>query len=68
MAAGYKEGQQYDYSNPGFTMTSGHFTQIVWEDAQHVGCALVPTCSMSTMICHYYPPGIARAPGQLLTV
>lgn len=57
MCAGYKEGKQYDFSNPGFTMTSGHFSQIVWQDTQRIGCALVPTCSMPTIICHYYPPG-----------
>lgn len=55
--AGYKEGRQYDYNSPGFSMTSGHFTQIVWQETAKVGCALVPTCSMPTFICHYHPPG-----------
>lgn len=56
--AGYKEGKQYDFNNPGFTMTSGHFSQIVWAETQRLGCALVATCSMPTLICHYFPPGV----------
>lgn len=37
------EGLEYDFDTPGFTETTGHFTQIVWESTLQVGCGRV-TC------------------------
>ena len=38
----------------------GHYTQVMWENTQSVGCGLRTTCTgtYATMIsCNYYPPG-----------
>lgn len=41
MYAFTSEEQFYDYSNPGFTEASGHFTQVVWKNSSKVGCSVV---------------------------
>lgn len=35
----YDSGKQYDWSNPGFQMNSGQFTQLVWKATTKLGCA-----------------------------
>ncbi|KAM0751628.1 PR-1-like protein, partial [Meredithblackwellia eburnea MCA 4105] len=35
------EEKDYDYSNPGFSESTGHFTQVVWKSTSTVGCALI---------------------------
>ncbi|KAG0215364.1 hypothetical protein BGX28_000104 [Mortierella sp. GBA30] len=37
--AWYNEVRMYNYNNPGFTMQTGHFTQVVWKGTKSVGCA-----------------------------
>ena len=36
----YNEIKDYDWSSPGFTMTTGHFTQVVWKSSNGLGCGL----------------------------
>nr|CAB3262305.1 uncharacterized protein LOC100179406 [Phallusia mammillata] len=36
----YTGEMQYDFDKPGFSNTTGHFTQLVWKDTQSVGCAI----------------------------
>ncbi len=58
--AWYDEIKDYDYSNPGFSESTGHFTQMVWKDSTQVGCAYVSCSSKSCgqyTICSYYTPG-----------
>jgi uncharacterized protein YkwD len=38
--AWYNEITSYDYSNPGFSESAGHFTQVVWKGTSEVGCGL----------------------------
>lgn len=33
------ERTNYNWSNPGFSESTGHFTQLVWKDTKEVGCA-----------------------------
>jgi hypothetical protein len=35
----FDEVSKYDYSNPGFSEGTGHYTQIVWKGTGAVGCA-----------------------------
>lgn len=62
----YDEVRAYNPRNPGFSMATGHFTQVVWKGTTHVGCAAYacrngvggfnsPRGSM--VVCRYSPPG-----------
>ncbi|KAK6528255.1 hypothetical protein TWF281_009502 [Arthrobotrys megalospora] len=33
------EVDKYDYGDPGFSMETGHFTQLVWTNTTQLGCA-----------------------------
>lgn len=57
--AWYDEISQYDYSNPGFSEATGHFTQVVWKGTSQVGCG-VKTCGGAWgdyVICSYKDAG-----------
>ncbi|RKP32812.1 PR-1-like protein, partial [Metschnikowia bicuspidata] len=57
--AWYDEIKAYNWSNPGFSMKTAHFTQVIWKDTKEVGCAYV-TCPnewRQYTICEYDPPG-----------
>jgi len=43
----------YDFSNPGFTSGTGHFTQVVWKDSQKLGCGEYK----GYITCRYFPAG-----------
>lgn len=62
-----REVSLYDFERPGFSETTGHFTQLVWVRTQQVGCA-IGVCpngvSVGTVtwrgklyVCEYWPPG-----------
>ncbi|MFM6158532.1 MAG: CAP family protein, partial [Sphaerospermopsis kisseleviana] len=34
----YDEVSKYNYSKPGFSAATGHFTQIVWKSSTQLGC------------------------------
>lgn len=58
----YKEIAQYDYSHPGFTMQTGHFTQLVWRSSVEIGVGIAtypdPKYRHRTVVCiNYRPPG-----------
>ncbi|KAF3915566.1 Latisemin [Orbilia brochopaga] len=55
----YSEVRSYDYNNPGFSGTTGHFTQLVWKGTKQMGCAFVAGCSnLSYQVwCEYTPAG-----------
>ena len=52
-----REEASYDWRRPGFSMTTGHFTQVVWKDTIAVGCAMVTCGRQDTWVCNYDPPG-----------
>lgn len=58
------EAEQYDYDNPVFSTTTGHFTQVVWKSTTTVGVAVAdcPAGSIFEMpsvfvVARYAPPG-----------
>ncbi len=54
----YEEIDDYDFSDPGFSMRTGHFTQVVWKNTKRMGCGMVPDCNgMDIWVCNYYPAG-----------
>ncbi|KAG0348559.1 hypothetical protein BG004_004804 [Podila humilis] len=55
----YSEEKKYDYKRPGFSMNTGHFTQVVWRDTKSVGCAkrFCPKSNWTIYICNYYRGG-----------
>jgi hypothetical protein len=60
----YGEGSQYNYSAPGFSSATGHFTQMVWKGSTQLGCAMA-NCSGETLwVCRYSPAGNITNPGQ----
>jgi pathogenesis-related protein 1 len=36
---------------------SGHFTQMVWKDTRHIGCAKAECRGKVIVVCNYDPPG-----------
>ena len=60
------ESAGYDYATGACRGTCGHYTQLVWADTTHVGCA-VKTCTANSpfagkgswelWVCNYSPPG-----------
>lgn len=60
--AWYNEVSLYNYAAPGFSKSTGHFTQVVWKSTTQVGCAY-QTCSGANgvpgkfLMCEYIPAG-----------
>ncbi|KAI8047913.1 CAP domain-containing protein [Thamnidium elegans] len=57
--AWYNEEKKYNYKNPGFNSTTGHFTQLVWKNTKQVGCAFSYCNSIkgNFYVCEYEPRG-----------
>lgn len=57
--AWYNEIDSYDYSNPTFSSSTGHFTQVVWKSSTELGCGIKKCGSYwgSYVICSYNPAG-----------
>ena len=55
----YDEISLYDYDNPGFAEETGHFTQVIWNATNEVGCAYVDCHNQWSQytICEYRPAG-----------
>lgn len=54
----YNEVKKYDFGNPGFSMQTGHFTQVVWKDSSKVGCGKAKAKDGKVfVVCNYDPPG-----------
>lgn len=50
----YYSGEPLNYSN---WNDSGHYTQVVWKNTTHVGCAKVACKGNIIVVCNYDPPG-----------
>lgn len=53
----YAEKQYYDYSNPIFSYTTGHFTQMVWKNSKEIGIGAYKNESIIAFVVNYHPPG-----------
>ncbi|MFN0249508.1 MAG: CAP family protein [Kofleriaceae bacterium] len=54
----YDEVKLYDFKKPtGFTMETGHFTQVVWTDTSQIGCGMVQCKGNDIWVCQYERPG-----------
>ncbi|KAK4553037.1 hypothetical protein LTR86_009961 [Recurvomyces mirabilis] len=58
------EENRYNYAKPKFHESTGHYTQLVWQNTTSVGCGAVQCNSDSSdgvkgwmMVCEYFPPG-----------
>ncbi len=57
VAMWYDEIKHYDFSRGGFSMQTGHFTQVVWKGTTQVGCGRSQCNGMDIWVCEYDPPG-----------
>lgn len=55
-----EERDGYDFARGGFSMETGHFTQVAWVGTRRVGCATVDCGTMGLWVCNYDPPGNVR--------
>lgn len=53
----YAELAKYDFSKPKFSMTAGHFTQLVWVGTRRVGCGMSKCADKEVWVCDYDPAG-----------
>jgi len=57
VAMWYDEIKDYSFKGGGFSMQTGHFTQVVWRATTHVGCGTVNCNGMDIWVCEYDPAG-----------
>ena len=53
----YSEVNKYNWNNPGFSMETGHFTQVVWRESTRVGYAVASGRYGTFVAAHYAAPG-----------
>lgn len=53
----YDEIKDYDFKSGGFSMQTGHFTQVVWKGTSSIGCGKATCRGMDIWVCNYDPPG-----------
>ena len=61
----YDEVSAYNYSNPGFSTGTGHFTQVVWKNSTQLGCGAAQgkatlggtEYNAFYVVCQYAPAG-----------
>ncbi|MGW4719562.1 CAP family protein [Nocardia sp. NPDC004260] len=52
----YDEVKDYDYNDPGFSIRTGHFTQVVWKASTRLGIGFASDHN-SVVVALYNPPG-----------
>jgi len=53
----YDEVAHYKFPDGGFSMETGHFTQVVWRGTTQVGCGTSRCNGMDIWVCEYDPAG-----------
>jgi glioma pathogenesis-related protein 2 len=73
--AWYNEIKDYNYGKPGFSMGTGHFTQVVWKSTTTLGCGIATGKYQQRfngryVVCRYTPPGnyLGQFPQNVLPV
>jgi hypothetical protein len=66
----YNELSLYNYSSPGFSSATGHFTQVIWLGSTQVGIGIAYNSANTTVtvVGNYYPAGnvIGSFPANVL--
>ena len=57
VAMWYDEVKGYSFQQPGFSMQTGHFTQVVWRSTSQVGCGMAQCKGNDIWVCEYDSPG-----------
>lgn len=65
VSAWYNEVTKYNYSKPGFSSATGHFTQVVWKSSTGLGCGaaqgkkVINSINYNAyyVVCRYSPAG-----------
>jgi len=53
----YRVGIFPNVSKSGNWESVGHYTQLIWRNTTHVGCAIATTADDQVLVCRYSPPG-----------
>uniref|UniRef100_A0A0N4ZTB8 SCP domain-containing protein n=1 Tax=Parastrongyloides trichosuri TaxID=131310 RepID=A0A0N4ZTB8_PARTI len=53
----YDEIKEYNFKNPGFNSSTGHFTQLVWKNTKKAGFGIAENDGIIYIVCQYDPPG-----------
>ncbi|GLC45418.1 hypothetical protein PLESTM_001732000 [Pleodorina starrii] len=53
----YDEVAQYDFNRQGFSLATGHFTQVVWKGTQRIGIGIGQAGGRRFHVFHYAPAG-----------
>lgn len=53
----YNEVSSYNYNSPGFSMATGHFTQVVWNASTKLGMGLSVGAKGTYCVGQYQPAG-----------
>uniref|UniRef100_A0AAZ3NZ36 GLI pathogenesis-related 2 n=1 Tax=Oncorhynchus tshawytscha TaxID=74940 RepID=A0AAZ3NZ36_ONCTS len=57
MDSWYSEIKDYHFNKPGFSSSTGHFTQVVWKDCSEVGVGLATDGQTIFVVGQYHPAG-----------
>ncbi|UJR17634.1 hypothetical protein I4U23_004530 [Adineta vaga] len=55
----YSEISMYNYNSPGFSASTGHFTQVIWQSSTQLGIGIAWSSDNKSVkvVANYYPAG-----------